>query len=46
MQRATQRLTQSIEYIGAGTVEFLYHLRLQVEHPVTEDITGVNFPAT
>jgi len=58
MQRAAQRLTQSIGYIGAGTVEYLYNAdtdkffflelnpRLQVEHPVTEGITGVNMPAT
>ena len=58
MQKAAQRLTQSIGYIGAGTVEYLYNAatdeffflelnpRLQVEHPVTEGITGVNMPAT
>lgn len=58
MERAAQRLTQSIGYIGAGTVEYLYNAdtddfyflelnpRLQVEHPVTEGITGVNMPAT
>lgn len=58
MQRAAQRLTQSIGYIGAGTVEYLYNAdtddffflelnpRLQVEHPVTEGITGCNLPAT
>jgi len=58
MERAAQRLTQSIGYIGAGTVEYLYNAdtgkffflelnpRLQVEHPVTEGISGVNLPAT
>jgi acetyl-CoA carboxylase / biotin carboxylase 1 len=58
MEKAAQRLTQSIGYIGAGTVEYLYNAatdkyfflelnpRLQVEHPVTEGITGVNMPAT
>mmetsp|Transcript_36979 Transcript_36979/g.89793 ORF Transcript_36979/g.89793 Transcript_36979/m.89793 type:complete len:2085 (+) Transcript_36979:524-6778(+) len=58
MQRAAQRLTQNIGYIGAGTVEYLYNAdtddffflelnpRLQVEHPVTEGITGINMPAT
>lgn len=58
MQRAAQRLTQSIGYRGAGTVEYLYNAatgkyfflelnpRLQVEHPVTEGITDVNMPAT
>jgi len=58
MERAAQRLTQQIGYVGAGTVEYLYNAatdkffflelnpRLQVEHPVTEGITGVNMPAT
>jgi acetyl-CoA carboxylase/biotin carboxylase 1 len=58
MQRAAQRLTQNIGYIGAGTVEYLYNAdtddffflelnpRLQVEHPVTEGISGINMPAT
>jgi acetyl-CoA carboxylase/biotin carboxylase 1 len=58
MELAAQRLTQSIGYVGAGTVEYLYNAdtdnffflelnpRLQVEHPVTEGITGVNLPAT
>jgi len=58
MELAAQRLTQSIGYQGAGTVEYLYNAdtnsyfflelnpRLQVEHPVTEGITGVNLPAT
>lgn len=58
MEKAAQRLTQSIGYVGAGTVEYLYNAdtgkffflelnpRLQVEHPVTEGITGVNLPAT
>ena len=46
------------DWTGAGTVEYLYspetdtfcflelNPRLQVEHPVTEAITGVNMPAT
>ena len=58
MEKAAQRLTQSIGYRGAGTVEYLFNAdtgkyfflelnpRLQVEHPVTEGITGVNLPAT
>ena len=58
MEKAAQRLTQSIGYQGAGTVEYLYNAdtgkffflelnpRLQVEHPVTEGITLVNLPAT
>ena len=57
MELAAQRLTQEIGYIGAGTVEYLYNAaddkyyflelnpRLQVEHPVTEGITGVNMPS-
>jgi acetyl-CoA carboxylase/biotin carboxylase 1 len=58
MQKTAQRLTQSIGYVGAGTVEYLYNAatddyfflelnpRLQVEHPVTKGITGVNLPAS
>ena len=58
MELAAIRLTQRIGYIGAGTVEYLYNVatdtfyflelnpRLQVEHPVTEGLTGVNLPAT
>jgi len=58
MERAAQRLTQNIGYIGAGTVEYLYNAqsnefyflelnpRLQVEHPVTEELSQVNLPAT
>lgn len=58
MEKAAQRLTQSIGYQGAGTVEYLYNAdtddyfflelnpRLQVEHPVTEGVSGVNLPAT
>ncbi|CEM11630.1 unnamed protein product [Vitrella brassicaformis CCMP3155] len=58
MELAAQRLTSSIGYEAAGTVEYLYNAaedkfyflelnpRLQVEHPVTEEITGINLPAT
>ena len=57
MELSAQRLTQSIGYIGAGTVEYLYNKatnkyfflelnpRLQVEHPVTEGLTGINLPS-
>lgn len=55
MERAAVRLVKEVGYVGAGTVEYLFdgsyyflelNPRLQVEHPVTEEITGVNLPAS
>jgi len=58
MQRAACNLCNALDYQSAGTVEYLYvpaekkyyflelNPRLQVEHPVTEGITGVSLPAT
>ena len=49
------RFAKAIDYIGAGTVEFLYtegqfyfiemNARIQVEHPITEMTTGVDIVA-
>merc|ERR1719282_1497537 len=58
MELKAKQLVQNIGYVGAGTVEYLYNAktddyfflelnpRLQVEHPCTEGVTGVNLPAT
>jgi len=57
MERAAVRLTKAVGYQGVGTIEYLFdpdtkqyfflelNPRLQVEHPVTELITGVNLVA-
>jgi acetyl-CoA carboxylase biotin carboxylase subunit len=52
MGRAAVRLGKAAQYNGAGTVEFLVkgkdfyfievNARIQVEHPVTEEVTGID----
>lgn len=58
MCEAAIKLCASINYTGAGTIEYLYdqhnkefyfiemNTRIQVEHPVTEAITGIDLLAT
>ncbi|KAJ3215866.1 acetyl-coenzyme-A carboxylase [Dinochytrium kinnereticum] len=57
MEKAAIRLAKLVGYVSAGTVEYLYephskkfyflelNPRLQVEHPTTEMVSGVNIPA-
>lgn len=57
MHRSARELCAAVSYRSAGTVEFVYDVdrqeasflevnaRLQVEHPVTEEITGVDLVA-
>jgi len=57
MEKAAVSLGKLVGYVSAGTVEYLYshaddkfyflelNPRLQVEHPTTEMVSGINIPA-
>jgi acetyl-CoA carboxylase biotin carboxylase subunit len=57
LEEMAVRAAESVDYVGAGTVEFVFDLdrgsfhfiemntRIQVEHPVTEVLTGVDLVA-
>ncbi len=56
LERASRRLAEKINYTGVGTFEYLVddsdnfffmeaNTRIQVEHPVTEAITGIDLVA-
>lgn len=54
MGEAAIKAAQAVNYVGAGTIEFIYdrktkqfyfmemNTRIQVEHPVTEMVTGID----
>jgi len=54
MGKAAVKAAETVHYVNAGTVEFIYseeqkefyfiemNTRIQVEHPVTEEVTGID----